>query len=128
MRYGRTVRACWIGTLFALGVIAGRPAQTPETDALFREVLLQANLSPQEVRFDTALFRYFFRTEGTTPLFDMMLRDPLRLPYYAERVRNGLVTSVGRPAQSVEFASGLLGYSVRRTLVSNPLEPIRQQS
>ncbi|MFQ3610723.1 MAG: hypothetical protein SNJ72_04420, partial [Fimbriimonadales bacterium] len=31
-------------------------------------------------------------------------------------------------AQSVEFASGLLGYSVRRTLVSNPLEPIRQQS
>jgi hypothetical protein len=67
------------------------------TDALFRETLAQANLSPQEIRFDPQLFDYFFRPRYATPLFEMLLRDPLRLPYYAERLRNGLVGAVGRP-------------------------------
>ncbi len=128
MPFCSVARACWIGVLLFSGGQAQEPVPSLETDALFREVLLQANLSPQEVRFDRELFRYFFRTEPTTPLFEMMVRDPLRLPYYAERVRNGLVVGVGRPAQAMEIGASLLGYSVRRTLVGNPLEPLRQKS
>lgn len=114
-------------TLFCWGMLAlsGTPA---ESENLFREVLMQAKLTPQEVRFDTDLFRYFFRTEGTTPFFDLALREPLRLPYYAERLRNSLVGAVGRPILAVENGAGTLGFAIRRTLVSDPLESFRKQS
>jgi hypothetical protein len=92
------------------------------TDALFRETLAQANLSPQEVRFDPRLFDYFFRTPYATPLFEMLLRDPLRLPYYAERLRNSLVGAVGRPVAAVESGASAIGVSIRRTLTGDPLQ------
>jgi hypothetical protein len=98
------------------------------TDALFRETLAQANLSPQEVRFDPRLFDYFFRTQDTTPLFEMLLRDPLRLPYYAERLRNSLVGAVGRPVAAVESGASAIGVSVRRTLTGDPLQSARERA
>ena len=98
------------------------------TDALFRETLAQANLSPQEVRFDPRLFDYFFRTQDTTPLFEMLLRDPLRLPYYAERLRNSLVGAVGRPVAAVESGASAIGVSVRRTLAGDPLQAARERA
>jgi hypothetical protein len=98
------------------------------TDALFRETLAQANLSPQEVRFDPRLFDYFFRTPYTTPLFEMLLRDPLRLPYYAERLRNSLVGAVGRPVAAVESGASAIGVSVRRTLTGDPLQSARERA
>jgi hypothetical protein len=98
------------------------------TDALFRETLAQANLSPQEARFDPRLFDYFFRTQDATPLFEMLLRDPLRLPYYAERLRNGLVGAVGRPVAAVESGASAIGVSIRRTLVGDPLQSARERA
>jgi hypothetical protein len=98
------------------------------TDALFRETLAQANLSPQEARFDPRLFDYFFRTQDTTPLFEMLLRDPLRLPYYAERLRNSLVGAVGRPVAAVESGASAIGVSVRRTLAGDPLQAARERA
>lgn len=98
------------------------------TDALFRETLAQANLGLQEVRFDPQLFDYFFRTRHTTPLFEMLVRDPLRLPYYAERLRGGLVGAVGRPVVAVESGARTIGISVRRTLVSDPLQAARERA
>ena len=98
------------------------------TDALFRETLAQANLSPQEVRFDPRLFDYFFRTPYATPLFEMLLRDPLRLPYYAERLRNSLVGAVGRPVAAVESGASAIGVSVRRTLAGDPLQAARERA
>jgi len=98
------------------------------TDALFRETLAQANLSPQEVRFDPRLFDYFFRTPYATPLFEMLLRDPLRLPYYAERLRNSLVGAVGRPVAAVESGASAIGVSMRRTLVGDPLQAARERA
>lgn len=99
-----------------------------QTDALFKEVLAQANLTPQEVRFDPRLFDYFFRTQHATPLFEMLLRDPLRLPYYAERLRNSLVGAVGRPVAAVESGAGVIGVSMRRTLTGDPLQSLREQA
>lgn len=98
------------------------------SDALFQPVLAQAGLRPDEVRFDSALFEYFFNTDYATPFFRMCMREPLRLPYYAERLRNGLATAVARPALAVELGGNLLGAGTRRTLLSDPLESIRQQS
>jgi hypothetical protein len=98
------------------------------TDALFRETLAQANLSPQEVRFDPRLFDYFFRTPYATPLFEMLLRDPLRLPYYAERLRNSLVGAVGRPVAAVESGASAIGVSIRRTLTGDPLQSARERA
>ncbi len=103
-------------------------AVSPESELLFRELLAQANLTPREVRFDSELFRYFFRTEGTSAFFDLAIREPLRLPYYAERLRNSLVGAVARPALAVENGAGSLGIATRRTLVGDPLESFRQQS
>ncbi|MCX7993374.1 MAG: hypothetical protein N2651_06865, partial [Fimbriimonadales bacterium] len=99
-----------------------------QTDALFKETLAQANLSPQEVRFDARLFDYFFRTQHASPLFEMLLRDPLRLPYYAERLRNSLVGAVGRPVTVVESGAGAIGVSIRRTLIGDPLQSLREQA
>ncbi|MCX7925332.1 MAG: hypothetical protein N2554_05920 [Fimbriimonadales bacterium] len=99
-----------------------------QTDAWFKETLAQANLTPQEVRFDSRLFDYFFRTQYTTPLFEMLLRDPLRLPYYAERLRNGLVGAVGRPVAAVESGAGAIGVSMRRTLIGDPLQSLRERA
>jgi hypothetical protein len=98
------------------------------SDALFLPVLAQANLRVEEVRFDPELFDYFFNTAYATPFFRMCMREPLRLPYYAERLRNGLTTAVARPALAVELAGNLLGAGTRRTLLSDPLESARQQS
>jgi hypothetical protein len=98
------------------------------SDALFQPVLAQANLRVEEVRFDSELFDYFFNTEYATPFFRMCMREPLRLPYYAERLRNGLTTAVARPALAVELAGNLLGAGTRRTLLSDPVESPRQQS
>jgi hypothetical protein len=98
------------------------------TDALFRETLAQANLSPQEARFDPRLFDYFFRTPYATPLFEMLLRDPLRLPYYAERLRNSLVGAVGRPVAAVESGASAIGVSIRRTLTGDPLQAARERA
>ncbi len=99
-----------------------------QPDAWFKETLAQANLTPQEVRFDPSLFDYFFRTQHTTPLFEMLRRDPLRLPYYAERLRNSLVGAVGRPVTVVESGASVIGVSMRRTLVGDPLQPLREQA
>jgi hypothetical protein len=98
------------------------------SDALFQPVLAQANLRVEEVRFDPELFDYFFNTAYATPFFRMCMREPLRLPYYAERLRNGLTAAVARPALAVELAGNLLGAGTRRTLLSDPLESARQQS
>ncbi|MCS7208358.1 MAG: hypothetical protein NZ874_02195 [Fimbriimonadales bacterium] len=98
------------------------------TDALFKETLAQANLAPHEVRFDPRLFDYLFRTRHTTPLFEMLLRDPLRLPYYMERTRNSLVGAVGRPVTAVEAGANAIGVSVRRTLIGDPLQSLREQA
>jgi len=98
------------------------------TDALFRETLAQANLGVQEVRFDAQLFDYFFRSRYATPQFEMLLRDPLRLPYYAERLRGGLMSAVGRPVAAVESGANAIGVSLRRTLVGDPLQSIREQA
>lgn len=98
------------------------------TDALYKEVLAQANLTPPAVQFDPHLFDYFFRTQYTTPLFEMLLRDPLRLPYYAERLRNSIVGAIGRPVTVVEAGAGAIGVSMRRTLVSDPLQSLREQA
>ncbi len=99
-----------------------------QTDAWFKETLAQANLTPQEVRFDPRLFDYFFRTQHATPLFEMLLRDPLRLPYYAERLRNSLVGAVGRPVTAVESGASAIGVSMRRTLIGDPLQSLREQA
>ncbi len=99
-----------------------------QTDAWFKETLAQANLAPQEVRFDPRLFDYFFRTQHATPLFEMLLRDPLRLPYYAERLRNSLVGAVGRPVTAIESGASAIGVSVRRTLIGDPLQSLREQA
>ncbi len=96
--------------------------------AIFEPVLIQANLRPDEVRFDPDLFDYFFNTDYATPFFRMCMREPLRLPYYAERLRNGLATAIARPALAVELGGNLLGVGTRRTLLSDPLENLRQQS
>ncbi|MCS6920283.1 MAG: hypothetical protein NZM28_10965 [Fimbriimonadales bacterium] len=98
------------------------------TDALFKEVLAQANLTPQEVRFDPRLFDYFFRTQHATPLSEMLIRDPLRLPYYAERLRNSVVGAVGRPVTAVEAGASAIGVSMRRTLVGDPLQALRERA
>ncbi len=98
------------------------------TDALFKEVLAQANLTPQEVRFDPRLFDYFFRTQYATPLSEMLIRDPLRLPYYAERLRNSVVGAVGRPVTAVESGASAIGVSMRRTLVGDPLQTLRERA
>jgi hypothetical protein len=98
------------------------------SDSLFQAVLAQANLRPEEVRFDAELFDYFFNSEGAPPFFRMCLREPLRLPYYAERLRNGLASSVARPALAVELGGNLLGVGTRRTLLGDPLETMRQQN
>lgn len=98
------------------------------TDTLYKEVLAQANLTPQEVRFDPHLFDYFFRAQHATPLFEMLLRDPLRLPYYAERLRNSLVGTIGRPVAAVETGAGAIGISMRRTLIGDPLQSLREQA
>ncbi|GIV11461.1 MAG: hypothetical protein KatS3mg020_0952 [Fimbriimonadales bacterium] len=98
------------------------------TDTLFREILAQANLTSQEVRFDPRLFDYFFRTQHATPLFEMLIRDPLNLPYYAERLRNSVVGAVGRPVTGVESGASAIGVSMRRTLIGDPLQPLREQA
>ncbi|MCS7301547.1 MAG: hypothetical protein NZ556_08360 [Fimbriimonadales bacterium] len=98
------------------------------TDALFKDALTQANLTPQEVRFDPRLFDYFFRTQYATPVFEMLMRDPLRLPYYAERLRNSLVGAVGRPVTAVESGASAIGVSMRRTLVGDPLQALRERA
>lgn len=99
-----------------------------DSDTLFQEVLSQANLTPSAVRFDRDLFDFYFRTEGTTTLFDLMVREPLRLPYYAERIRGSVIGSVARPVLAVEHGASWLGISVRRTLTGDPLAPMLQQS
>ncbi|MCS6923310.1 MAG: hypothetical protein NZM10_02930 [Fimbriimonadales bacterium] len=98
------------------------------TDALFKEVLAQANLTPAQVRFEPRLFDYFFRTQHTTALFGMLIHDPLRLPYYAERLRSSLVGAVGRPVAAVDAGAGAIGISIRRTLVGDPLQPLRERA
>lgn len=119
MRIRLAFCSVWL-TLTAFGQI--------HTDALFKDALAQANLTPQEVRFDPRLMDYFFRTQYTTPLFEMLMRDPLRLPYYAERLRNSLVGAVGRPITAVESGAGAVGISMRRTLVGDPLQALRERA
>ncbi len=98
------------------------------TDALLQEALALANLTPATTRFDPRLFDYFYRTQHTTPLFEMLLGDPLRLPYYAERLRNSVVGAVGRPVAAVESGASAIGVSMRRTLVGDPLQALREQA
>ncbi|MCX7687005.1 MAG: hypothetical protein N2045_03395 [Fimbriimonadales bacterium] len=119
-------RVVW--ALFSLFLLYGYGQTTSDADTLFQEVLKQANLAPDEVRFDRELFSYYFRTSGTTALFELAIREPLRLPYYAERVRGGVVGSVARPHLAVEQAASWLGISVRRTLIGDPLASLREQS
>lgn len=106
----------------------GSPEGLELNDALFQPVLAQAGLHPNEVRFDPALFEYFFNTDYATPFFRMCMGKPLQLPYYAERLRNGLATAIVRPALAAELGGNLLGAGTRRTLLSDPLESPRQQS
>ncbi|MEN3000349.1 MAG: hypothetical protein ABDI19_00710 [Armatimonadota bacterium] len=110
------------------GQESGSATKSELSDALFQPILAQANLRPEEVRFDPDLFEYFFNTQYATPFFRMCLREPLRLPYHAERLRNMLATAVARPALAVELGGNLLGAGTRRTLLSDPLESLRQQS
>ncbi len=123
----------WLALMLTLCVLhatgdESQPATGTPTDALFAPVLAQANLKPEEVRFDAELFDYFFNSEYITPFFRMCIRELLRLPYYAERLRNGLTTVIAQPALGVEFGGNLLGAGTRRTLLSDPLESLRQQS
>lgn len=119
-------RIVWL--LVGSWLFSGYGQVETNTDTLFREVLNQANLAPQAVQFNRELFDFFFRAEGTTALFDLLIREPLRLPYYAERVRSSVVASVARPVMAVEQGGSWLGYSIRRTLVSDPLAELRTQS
>ncbi|OYT69431.1 MAG: hypothetical protein CFK49_00940 [Armatimonadetes bacterium JP3_11] len=114
----------WIRPVVCCLWLAATAFGQQPTDALYAEVLAQANLTPQEVRFAPHLFDYFFRTQHTTPLFVMLLHDPLRFPYYAERLRSSLVGAIRRPVMAVEMGAGAIGVSIRRTLVGDPLQPL----
>ena len=127
--YCSLVTAGWLVLLYGLAPPQVGSSEGLElSDTLFQPVLAQADLRPDDVHFDPDLFEYFFNSDYATPFFRMCMRKPLQLPYYAERLRNGLVTAVARPALAVELGGNLLGAGTRRTLLSDPLESLRQQS
>ncbi|MEQ1822339.1 MAG: hypothetical protein ABL949_07510 [Fimbriimonadaceae bacterium] len=87
-----------------------------------------AALSPQTARFDPELLKLYGPTEFTSPLFSIMHSNPWRVPYFSETLRREASGATGSPADLFSFATRLVGYNTRRSLIGSPIKSAEELS
>ncbi len=89
-------------------------------------VLGVAGLNTRTARFDDGLLRLFRQGEFTTPLYSALYENPWRTPFVASVKRDELASLAGKPSESLTSAGAWVGFSIRRTLLGNPIADLEK--
>jgi hypothetical protein len=115
--------------ILAIAVVAVSLGQAqPSLDKDFDTALEPAGLSTKTARFDPNLVRFFGGGEFTTSFFQSCIENPWRIPFFADVERRDLSTMAGHPNDSLSVGARLLGFSLRRTLLGDPIKPAEDES
>jgi hypothetical protein len=87
-----------------------------------------AGLSQSSARFDETLLRFYRRGEFATPAYLAMSESPWRIPWMMDLKRRELAGFPGQGHQTVAAFGPWMNWSVRRTLISNPIAAIEEQA
>lgn len=93
----------------------------------FDRALAQVGLTKASARFNPLDVELFGGGEYRLQFFNSLFYDPWRVPFVAEVVRRDTVQNAEKVAELVSAASLRLSEGTRRTLISDPIQPIQRR-
>lgn len=119
-----TMRAFIGMLLLLLSVFLPTQANTDPFD----RALAQVALSKNTARFNPLDLQLYGGGDYRLPFFDSLHLDPWRVPFVVGTLRRDCVQNAGNVASLISTASLRLSEGTRRTLISDPTEPLKRKA
>lgn len=111
-----------IGTVL-MAALSLTQADSASLDNALDASLGVAGLNRSTARFDLGLMDVYREGSFASPFSEAAIRDPWRVPFLADIVRNEITLNAGQPWKTLSSVARLTGNAPRRDLIGNPAQP-----